>query len=83
MKKTVDIYSCDNCSKELSNRERSETHITIEFIRNKFGLANSVDDVYAIEPFSNVGILQFCNAKCMGEWIKNKEEDAKLKLTIK
>jgi hypothetical protein len=50
------VFKCDNCGKELSGGGKHQEHITMEFQKNKFGIAHKTkraDGEVSPESFSD------------------------------
>ncbi|KKK81196.1 hypothetical protein LCGC14_2815900 [marine sediment metagenome] len=79
MKEIVTIYSCDFCSKELSNSitDTHISHLSITF-SHRSGWVELVEGDSTGWSHVKViasGVRQFCNAQCLSRWIESEMEE--------
>lgn len=64
MKKRVDVYTCDNCNRVLSDNNTSLSHISLN-IGGKSGFVDEIDLSWKFRNFIQQGVYHFCDTNCL------------------
>ena len=70
------VYKCDNCKKLLSADGKGKQHLSIEFYGYSGWVIGEKDKTWRHKTM-DLGIKQFCNGKCLGDYFDKQMKQAK------